>query len=154
MSNSVRHHAATREHDFRVIGLRERNRNRALQIEPGDRLVLYAMGVKAFVASMRVEGELYEDRSVLWPGIDEYPWRFECSPEIVLDEEQWVPVESLVGELEHVRKWPRRYWSLAFQGQIRPVSEHDADVLVQRLLTARDARAPERSSPARVRARA
>jgi hypothetical protein len=154
MSNSVRHHAATRRHGFRVIGLRERNRNRAFQIEPGDRIVLYAMGVKAFVASMRVEGELHEDRSPLWPGIDEYPWRFECSPEIVLDEAQWVAVEPLAGELEHVRKWPRKYLSLAFQGQIRPVSARDGALLVQRLATARDARAPGRSSPERARARA
>jgi hypothetical protein len=51
----------------------------------------------------------------------------------VLPEDEWVPAESLADQLEHVAKWPAEHWTLAFQGQIRPVSEHDATVLMQRL---------------------
>ena len=40
---------------------------------------------------------------------------------------------ELVSELEHVRKWPPEHWTLAFQGQIRPVSEHDAEVVLERM---------------------
>jgi len=32
-----------------------------------------------------------------------------------------------------VRKWPAEHWKLAFQGQIRAVSAHDADVLMDRM---------------------
>jgi hypothetical protein len=71
-------HTATASRGFDVIGLKERDHNRALQIEPGE-------------------------------------------------------VESLADQLEDVAKWPAEHWTLAFQGQIRPVSEHDADVLMQRL---------------------
>jgi hypothetical protein len=39
LTGSPENHAATRAHDFTVIGLKERNRNRALEIEPGDRIV-------------------------------------------------------------------------------------------------------------------
>jgi hypothetical protein len=95
------------------------------------------------VASIRVEGEMFEDREKVWPGkpgkVDAYPWRFDSSPEIVVDESHWVRAESLVGELEHIGKWPREHWKLAFQGQIRPVSEHDAQVLVARLTAAAQA---------------
>jgi hypothetical protein len=35
---------------------------------------------------------------------------------------------------------PAEHWALAFQGQIRPVSEHDAEALMERLTGA--ARAP------------
>ena len=42
----------------------------------------------AFAASIRVTGELYEDRAKIWPGKpgnpDQYPWRFETEPELVL----------------------------------------------------------------------
>ena len=38
----------------------------------------------------------------------------------------FVPAESLAGELEHVRKWPAEHWHLAFQGQLRTVSDADA----------------------------
>jgi predicted RNA-binding protein len=123
-----------------VIGLKERNRNRALEIEPGDRIVLYATGVKAFAGSIRVEGEMYEDRTRIWPGkpgkVDPYPWRFPTSPEVVLEDSEWIEAESLAAELEHVRKWPAEHWTLAFQGQMRPVSEHDAELLMERLAAA------------------
>jgi hypothetical protein len=137
LTGSPENHAATAAHDFGVIGLKERNRNRALEIEPGDRIVLYITRVKAFAASIHVAGELYEDREKIWPGkpgkVDPYPWRFPTSPELVLKEEEWVPAESLADQLEHVAKWPREHWTLAFQGQIRPISERDAGVLMARL---------------------
>jgi hypothetical protein len=137
LTGSPENFEATREHEFAVIGLKERNRNRALEIEPGDRIVFYLTRVMTFAASVRVEGEMYEDRSKIWPGkpgkVDAYPWRFPTSPEIVLDQSDWISAESLVDELEHIGKWPREHWKLAFQGQIRPVSVHDAQVLVDRL---------------------
>jgi hypothetical protein len=145
LTGSPENHAATAAHDFAVIGLKERNRNRALEIEPGDRIVLYATRVMAFAASIRVEGELYEDRVKIWPGkpgkVDPYPWRFPTSPEVVLDEADWIPAESLVDQLEHIGKWPREHWKLAFQGQIRAVSEHDADVLRDQLTAVASVRA-------------
>jgi hypothetical protein len=137
LTGSPENYAATRAHDFDVIGLKERNRNRALEIEVGDRIVLYLTRVMALAASIVITGELYEDRVKLWPGkpgkSDLYPWRFPTEPELVLDEPNWVPAESLVDELEHVAKWPREHWTLAFQGQIRPVSDHDATALLGRL---------------------
>ena len=63
--------------------------------------------------------------------MDAYPWRFETEPEIVLDEDEFVPAVELAGELEHVRKWPAEHWHLAFQGQLRTVSEADAELLEQ-----------------------
>lgn len=140
LTGSPENYAATRAHDFTVIGLKERNRARAEQIEPGDRIIFYATGVKAFAGSIRVEGELYEDRTKLWPGKpgkpDAYPWRFPTSPEVVVEEPDWIPAESMADALEHVAKWPREHWTLAFQGQIRPVSEHDAGILMDGLSAA------------------
>jgi len=145
LTGSPENYAATREHGYRVIGLKERNRNRALEIVPGDRIVLYLTRVMAFAASIVVTGELYEDRAKIWPGkpgkADPYPWRFETEPELVLAEDAWVRAETLVDELEHIGKWPREHWKLAFQGQMRAVSEHDADVLVRSLRAADPARA-------------
>jgi EVE domain len=145
LTGSPENYEATKDHDFTVIGLKERNRARALGIEPGDRLVFYVTRVMAFAGSIRVEGEMYEDRAKIWPGKpgkpDPYPWRFPTSPEVVLERAMWVPAESLVGELEHIAKWPVQHWKLAFQGQIRPVSNHDAEMLTDRLEAAAGARA-------------
>lgn len=145
LTGSPENYAATRAHDHRVIGVKERNRNRALQIEVGDRIVLYVTRVKAFAASIRVVGELYEDRTPIWPGTpgrpDPYPWRFATEPELVVDEREWVPAETLVGTLDHVAKWPPEHWTLAFPGQLRTVSAHDAAVLLERLAAAASVRA-------------
>jgi hypothetical protein len=136
---------ATRARGFSLIGLKERNRNRALEIAPGDRIVLYLTRIKRFAASIRVTGELFEDREPVWPGkpgkVDAYPWRFATEPELVLDEPDWISAEALAPELEHVAKWPSEHWTLAFQGQIRSVSEHDARVLAERLGAAASSRA-------------
>ena len=145
LTGSPENFAATREHGFDVIGLKERRRGFAEQIAEGDRIVLYVTKVMAFGASIRVTGELFEDRTKLWPGkpgkADAYPWRFPTEPELVLDEAQWVPAEELVDTLEHIRRWPREHWTLAFQGQIRAVSESDADALLERMRAAAGVRA-------------
>ena len=118
LTGSPENLAATREHGFKVIGMKERRRNLAEQMAPGDLIVFYVTRVKAFGGAVRIAGEMYEDRIKLWPGkpgkADPYPWRFETEPVVVLDEQGWVPAEELAGSLEHVRKWPAEHWTLAF----------------------------------------
>jgi hypothetical protein len=145
LTGSLDNFRATREHGFGVIGAKEGRRRMAEQIEPGDRMVLYVTGVQAFGAILRVTGDMYEDRTKIWPGkpgkADPYPWRFETEPELVLGEDGFVPAVELAGDLEHVRKWPAEHWQLAFQGQLRTVSEADAEVLERRLRRAAPAAA-------------
>jgi len=141
LTGSPENFEATRERGFRVIGMKDRRRNLAEQMEPGDRIVFYLTGVKAFGAIVRITGEMYEDRTKIWPGKpgapDPYPWRFKTEPDVVLDEPDWVPAEELAPELEHVRKWPPEHWTLAFQGQLRTVSDHDAELIRERMSGAR-----------------
>jgi EVE domain len=137
LTGSLENFRTTREHGFRVIGAKERRRGLAERIQPGDRIVFYVTGLQAFGGSVRVTGELYEDREPLWPGkpgnADPYPWRFETEPEVVLDEAEFVPAVGLVGQLDHIAKWPAEHWQLAFQGQLRPISDADAALLERRL---------------------
>jgi EVE domain len=146
LTGSVENFRATRDHGFRIIGAKERRRRMAEQIEPGDLIVFYVTGVQAFGGIVRVTGPMFEDRRRLWPGKpgqpDPYPWRFETEPVLTLDEDRFVPAEELVGELEHARKWPPEHWQLAFQGQLRTVSDADARLLQSRIREAARAGAP------------
>ncbi len=68
----------------------------AEQMEPGDTIVFYLTKVMAFAASVTITAAMmFEDRTKIWPAspgkADPYPWRFETTPEIVLDEDAWVP---------------------------------------------------------------
>jgi hypothetical protein len=141
------------ERGFDVIGFKERRRRQAEEFEPGDEIFFYVTGVQAFGGIARVKSEMFEDRSPIWPGYkgsrprikrrpqkpppdrkpEEYPWRVEAEPVLILPEEAFVPAEELVTELEHVRKWPADHWHLAFQGQLRTIGRADADLLRGRL---------------------
>ena len=129
------------ERGFDVIGFKERRRNQALEFEPGDEVVFYVTGVQAFGGIARVTSEMFEDRAPIWPQgkkkyPEAYPWRVEAEPVLVLDEPDFVPVESLLDELEHVKRWPAEHWHLAFQGQLRTISEADAALVRDRMQAA------------------
>jgi predicted RNA-binding protein len=145
LTGSLENFRATRERGFRLIGAKEGRRRMAEQIEPGDRIVVYITGLQAFGGIVRVTGEMYEDRAPVWPGKpgkrDAYPWRFDTEPVEILDEADFVPAVDLASELEHVRKWPADHWQLAFQGQLRIVSQADAELLERRIRAAAGARA-------------
>jgi predicted RNA-binding protein len=126
------------ERGFDPIGFKERRRNQALKFEPGDEVIFYVTGVQAFGGIARVTSDMFEDREPIWPQgkkrePEPYPWRVHGEPVLVLDESEFVPAESLVGELEHIAKWPAEHWHLAFQGQLRTVSAADAELLRTRM---------------------
>jgi hypothetical protein len=137
LTGSLDNWRATADHGYRVIGMKQGRRRLAEQVAKGDLIIFYVTGVQAFGGMVRVVGDMYEDRAKIWPGKpgkpDPYPWRFQTEPVIVLDEEELVPAETLAQQLEHVRKWPREHWHLAFQGQLRTVSYRDAAVLERAL---------------------
>ncbi|HKH22816.1 MAG TPA: EVE domain-containing protein [Solirubrobacterales bacterium] len=141
------------ERGFDVIGFKERRRRQAEEFEPGDEVFFYVTGVQAFGGLARVKSEMFEDRTRIWPGKkgkrEIYPWRVEAEPVLVLREDEFVPAEELVTELEHVRKWPPDHWHLAFQGQLRTIVEADAALLRERLSSAASRGAGEQTAPAR-----
>ncbi|MBM3666620.1 MAG: EVE domain-containing protein [Actinobacteria bacterium] len=139
------------ERGFDVIGLKQKRRNQAQEFEPGDEVVFYVTGVQAFGGIARVTSEMYEDRNPIWPQVkkgsskkitEPYPWRVSAEPVTVLDEDDFVPAEEMVGRLEHIAKWPAEHWHLAFQGQLRTVGEADARLLRERIESAAAGSAP------------
>jgi hypothetical protein len=137
LTASVDNHRVTEAQDFRVIGIKERNRARAMEMEPGDLIVFYLTKAMAFAGAVRITGELFEDRERLWPGQpskpDLYPWRFPTEKVVALPPDRWIAASTLKTELEHVQKWPAKNWTLAFQSQLRTVSAHDSALLLDRL---------------------
>ena len=147
LTGSVENFRINVERGFDVIGFKERRRNQAGAFAPDDEIVFYITGEQAFSGIVRVRSEMFEDRTPIWPQgakkqPEDYPWRVEAEPLAILDEEAFVAVDSLLDELEHVRRWPAEHWHLAFQGQLRTVSAADAKLLRQRIEAAARAGAP------------
>ncbi|MEI6791949.1 MAG: EVE domain-containing protein [Actinomycetes bacterium] len=145
LTGSVDNFAVTRELGFKLIGFKERRRKQALTMEVGDRIIFYLTKVMAFGGSVTITSDLFEDRTPVWPGKpgnpDPYPWRRETEAELVLNEDDWVEAESVKDELEHIQKWPAEHWKLAFQGQLRTISNADSDLLLERMRVAAGAAA-------------
>ncbi len=147
LTGSVENFRINVERGFDPIGFKERRRIQASEFEPGDEIVFYVTGVQAFGGIARVRSDMFEDRMPIWPQgkkrrPEDYPWRVEGEPVIVLDEDAFVPAESLRDELEHVGKWPAENWHLDFQGQLRTVSDADAALLRERIEAAARAAVP------------
>ncbi len=126
------------ERNFDVIGMKEKRVRMAERMQPGDEIVFYVTGIKAFGAIARITSPMFEDREQIWPQgkkkyLELYPWRVNAEPVIVLEQEQFVPAESLLGEMEHLKKWPEEHWHLGFQGQLRTIGPEDTALLHERL---------------------
>jgi hypothetical protein len=138
------------ERNFDVIGLKERRIRQAEQFMPDDRVIFYVTGVKAFGGIAKVLSPMFEDRKPIWPQgkkkvHEDYPWRVQAEPLLVLDEADFVPAESLLGEMEHLAKWPAEHWTLAFQGQLRTISTADSELLEERMRASRNLTGSARS---------
>ena len=126
------------ERGFDVIGLKERRIRQAEQFEPGDEVIFYVTGVQAFGGIARVRSPMFEDREPIWAQgkkkkHEDYPWRVDAEPVAILEEDDFIPAESLLGKLEHLAKWPVEHWHLAFQGQLRTISAADSKLLRERI---------------------
>ena len=141
LTGSVENFRINVERGFDPIGLKERRRLMAETFEPGDEVIFYVTGIKAFGGIARVTSTMFEDREPIWPQgkkkhPEPYPWRVHAEPALVLAEDDFVPAESLLGEMEHMKKWPEEHWHLAFQGQLRTIETADAKLLRERMRSA------------------
>jgi hypothetical protein len=120
----------TAAHGWKLQGFKTRQRKNVMErMRPGDRLAYYLTGIKAIGALATVTGEPFEDHTPIRvsegkPGED-YAWRVEIQPDVILTEDEWLPLEPFAHDLKHVQKWPAENWTLAFQGNLREVSAED-----------------------------
>lgn len=128
---SPENYRRTAELGFTVQGMKSRHRKKAERMAPGDKIVFYVTGSKAFAGIATVESAYYEDHDRIWASGDpkkateDYPFRVRIGPDLVLAEEDFVPAEGVARRMEYVAKWPAANWTLAFQGNVHEVGEDD-----------------------------
>jgi hypothetical protein len=123
--------ALTAELDFTVQGLKSRHRKKAERMKPGDKIVYYLTGRKAFGGIVTIESPYFESHERIWESGDprkateDYPFRVDIAPEIVLSVADAIPAEPIARQMEYVAKWPAANWTLAFQGNVHEIGETD-----------------------------
>jgi predicted RNA-binding protein len=137
--------AATRAHGFTVQGMKSRHRKKAEVMKPGDRIIWYITGIKAFAGFATITSEYFEDHTPIWKSKDpkrdteDYPWRVQIRPEVVLSEDAFVPAEPIARQMTYVSKWPAANWTLAFQGNVHKIDDNDFELIAQALRVAEPA---------------
>jgi hypothetical protein len=123
----------SRARGFDIAGMKSRHRKKAETVKAGDTVLFYCVGVKAIAGLAEVTGPYFEDHSHIWDSRkagEEYPFRFPIKPLAVIGRrEDFVTVEDFVDALEYPKRWPRENWTLAFQGNVHKLNEHDFGIL-------------------------
>jgi predicted RNA-binding protein len=121
----------TAEYGFTVQGFKSRHRKKAERMKPGDKIVYYLTGRKAFAGIVTITSPFFESHERIWESgnlnkaAEDYPFRVEIEPEIVLPVAEAVPAEPIARQMTYVAKWPEANWTLAFQGNLHEIREDD-----------------------------
>ena len=134
----------TRRLGFTDQGLKAEYRRKVQRVAPGDRIIYYLTGIRAFAATATVTASYTETDAAAGPwqpeGRTGWPYRIGIKPDVVLDATQYIPAGLLAYRLEYIRKWPPEDWPLAFQGNLHLLSKNDFFMLEGEMLKLRDGR--------------
>ncbi len=121
----------TAELGFTIQGMKSRHRKKVERMAPGDKIVYYLTGLKAFAGVATVDAPYFEAHDRIWASGDpkkaaeDYPFRVRVSPDLILGVDDGVPAEGVARRMAYVAKWPAANWTLAFQGNVHEIGEDD-----------------------------
>jgi hypothetical protein len=126
----------TVDRDFTVHGFKARQRKKSELMRPGDKIVPYITGDKAFGGVLTITSEYYEEHdNPIWvsdgkkSGGEDYPFRVKVEKDVWLDAADRVPAEPIAKLMEYTKRWPEKNWTLAFQGNVHQISEADYKII-------------------------
>ena len=111
----------TRDLGFTRQALKAEYRRKVQRVEPGDRIIYYVTGIRAFTATATVtEGYREVGASNPWEneGQTGWPYRIGIKPAVTLPPEQYIDAGLIAYRLEYIRKWPPRGLAPGLPGQL------------------------------------
>ena len=118
----------TRGLGFTLYGVRPRFRRRAERMQPEDRVLFYVTHLRKWVAAATITSKSYVDRNTRWnPNRrpEEYPYRVNLAPDVVLSEDDYIDALILAPRLEYVKRWAPEDWPLAFYDTLHLLPQRD-----------------------------
>ena len=89
--SSVDNWQRTKDLGFTIQGLKSRHRKKAEQMRPGDKIVYYVTGIKAFAGVATITSDYFEESEPIWvsgnakKAGEEYPFRVRIEPDLAGD---------------------------------------------------------------------
>ncbi len=127
----------SQERGFTVAGMKARWEKAAGEVKPGDTVFFYLIGLQVIAGECTVTGETYYDESPIWDctKVDEqYPWRFPTEPAVIREQSNYLSVKDFLPDYEYATKWTPQRWTLAFQGNVHRLNDHDYELIHAHLL--------------------
>ena len=121
-----------RDRGFDMFGFKSTRGRMSAEMKPGDKLIFYLVGIMKFGGIVEVTSEVFEDHTPVFrtekkPGED-YPFRVNTSPSVILEQDQWLDVKEYAPLLEMTSQ-RGEYWRLAFQGNLHKISDEDFEII-------------------------
>jgi predicted RNA-binding protein len=123
--------AKTRELGFTMQGIKSLHRKKAERMKPGDKIVYYITGRKAFGGISTITSQYFESHEWIWTSGDpkkaaeDYPFRIHTEPFVILEDADFIDAEPIARQMAYASKWPAANWTLAFQGNVHEINEAD-----------------------------
>lgn len=124
----------TRDNGFTLVGIKSTRRKKAEEIRPDDKIIFYITGMMVLGGIVTVKSYCVEDFTPIWScssgkekGKEErFPYRFKTEPYLIpADDSGLLAVAPFHDQLEYLKKWPEKNWTLGFQGAVHQWPEAD-----------------------------
>ncbi len=144
--------------NFTVQGLKAEHRRKVQRVEAGDRLLYYVSGIRRFAATATLTSTYREEETEVWKKEGSVNWlyRIDITPEVVLEEDEYIQAGLLAHRLDYIRRWPPENWYMAFQGNLHLLPKNDFFLIeeeMKKLKYGPDYTPPEEPAPEKVKAR-
>ncbi len=125
---------------FDIFGFKSTRRTEVAKMQPGDKLIFYLTKIMKFGGLAGVTSEYFEEHTKLFKSEkkpqEDYPFRVNVKPEIVLSPDQYLDVKQIAPRMQYPKKWPPEHLRLAFQGGLHQIPQVDYDLIVSEMKAA------------------
>ena len=125
---SLENFTITKDLGFTLHGLGPKYRRRAERMRPDDRVVFYVSGLRKWTATATITSRYFEDNTPIWKSVGRengYPYRVNLTPDIVVDEADYIDALILAPRLDYVKRWAPEDWPLAFFDRLHLLPQRD-----------------------------
>jgi predicted RNA-binding protein len=124
-----------------VQGFSERYRRILQKVQPGDFILYYIRGMRAFAGTVVISSTCFEDHSVIWKSYREgevFPIRVAIKPRVVLKPDSFILAKDIAYRLDMTKGYPPEDWHLAFIEDLKEMPETDFKLIDTELQRIRD----------------
>ena len=111
-----------------LFGMGPKYRQRAERMAPKDRVLFYVKGMRKWPATATISSTCFEDDSPVFKQSvsgERFNYRVRLTPNIVLDEPDYIDALLLAPRLQYLKRWMPEDWPLAFFDRLHLLPQKD-----------------------------